>query len=196
VVEALLVVAIVLAALAVHRLGELLRRHVGDDAAYAYFEARLEDRIRTSFKETARSVHEETAASLARLGDSVLEQITRNRVVFEQGLEVLATQVVNASRISGQKLDAIVRRPTQDTRGTREALVETLGSLHRSHEETLREIRELHEHAVRDLRRPVRNAIAIRQEIRQAREEQRAKRRGEPSGRSEASAAARTDEAP
>jgi hypothetical protein len=167
-VEALLVIAIGLGVLCFRRLGQLLRR---DEASYAYLEARLEDRIRTGIQETAAEVQKGTAASLTTLGDSVLEQIAQDRLALEHGLEALAERVVEAGRASGETLDAAGRQAAEDARRTRQALAEALETLHGALGATLREMRELHEQAVRELRRPLRQAVAIQQEIRRARDQ-------------------------
>jgi ABC-type transporter Mla subunit MlaD len=99
----------------------------------------------------------------------VLEQIAQDRLALEHGLEALAERVVEAGRASGETLDAAGRQAAEDARRTRQALAEALETLHGALSATLREMRELHEQAVRELRRPLRQAVAIQQEIRRAR---------------------------
>jgi hypothetical protein len=192
-VEGLLVVAVALSALSLRRLGVLLRRGGSDEVAR--LEARLWDHICMAIKESARSARKETATSLMTLGDAVLEQIARNTIVVERQLEVLAKAVIEAtSRASGEKLDVVARQAAEDAQRTRAELVEALGSFHRSVTEALREMARLHEEAVRSLRRPVRQALTIREEIRRAHERGGAQAPGEPSGRCEAPGAIWTDD--
>ena len=103
-VEALLVVTIGFGVLCLRRLGGLLRR---EEESHAYLESRLEDQIRTGLKESARSVREETRASVTSLCDSLLAQLAQDRLAFQQKLEAVATQVVEASRIGAEKVDTL-----------------------------------------------------------------------------------------
>jgi hypothetical protein len=168
-VESLLVITIGLGVLCFRRLGALLGR---DEASYAYLEARLEERIRTGMEEAAVRVQAETAASLTSFGDSLLARAAEDRLALERELEALARQVTQARQAAEERLDAVGREAAKDAQRTRQDLADTLESLHGALGASLREMRALHEQAIRELGRPIRQAVAIRQEIRRVRDQQ------------------------
>jgi hypothetical protein len=188
---ALLVVTFGLALLCFRRLGVLLRR---EEETYAYLEARLEDRIRSGISESARSIHEETASSVASLCASLLSQLADERLALERKLETLARQVVDASRSSGEALDVIGRRTSHEAQCIRRELLDAHNSLHSTLAETLGEMRALQEQALRERQHPIRHAVAIRQEIRRARDQQAQQALAPPVGDSEVADTPRIEE--